>query len=111
MQVAEGLDGLAHDLAGCGVVGDVAVVGDGFSASRTDFCDHGFGGRQVDVIDQYLGAFGGEGQGIGPAQPAAGAGDDDGAVLADWHVGFSGESGFGASGPLPQPLSLKGEGR
>src|SRR5690606_9894728 len=87
---------------GCCVVGDIAVVGDGRAASVADLRNHGFGGGQVDVIDQYLGAFGGEGQGIGPTQPAAGAGDDDGAVLADWHMGFSGESGFGAGGPLPE---------
>ncbi|MNP49439.1 hypothetical protein D3C76_1436230 [compost metagenome] len=90
VQVAEGLDGLAHDVAGGGVAGDVAVVGDGFTALGADLGDYGFGGGQVDVVDQHPGAFGGEGQGIGPAQPAAGASDDDGAVLADWHVEFSG---------------------
>ncbi|MDT4861793.1 hypothetical protein FQZ97_964130 [compost metagenome] len=76
---------MADDLAGSGVVGDVAAVGEGLAAGGADLRNHGFGGLQVDVIDQHPGAFGGQGQGVGATEAATGAGDDDDAVFADWH--------------------------
>ena len=50
-----------------------------------DLGHHGFGGSLANVVDHHVGALGGEGQRIGAAKAAAGAGDDDGTVVADRH--------------------------
>ena len=43
------------------------------------------GERGAEVVDDHLGALGGEGEGVGPAEAAPGAGDDDDTSVADAH--------------------------
>jgi hypothetical protein len=71
-----------HDRLRAGHAGDVVAVGQRLGA---DFCGDGFGGLALDVVDDDIGALGGVGQRVLAAQTRAGAGDDDGTVVADAH--------------------------
>ena len=98
VEVTEGFQRGIDDPLGRVPVGDVLVVGDRLAPGGADFLYHGIGGRGVapfavqrgaDVVDHHVGPFRAKGQGIGPAQAAGGAGDDDGASFADTHYSLS----------------------
>jgi hypothetical protein len=71
--------------------GHVVVVGHGLAARGPDLRHHLVGGRgragpaavpgAAQVVDHHLGAAPGQLQGVGPAQAAAGAGDDGHAAV------------------------------
>ncbi len=87
-------------------VGNVLVIGDRLAAGGDDLRHHGIGSagvaafagqRGADIVDDDVGAFGGKGQRIGAAQPAGGAGDDDGAVVTNAHSLSQGLKRVGAA--------------
>ena len=78
--------------AGAVEVGHVVAVGDRLAARGPDLVDHLAGGPgaaagavelAAEVVHDDPGALAGELEGVGPAEPAARAGDDDDASVAD----------------------------
>ncbi len=92
VEPAVGLDGGVDQVGRARSGGDVALVRDGVPARRPDLGDDGvrrpFGVRgavqgDAQVVDDDPGALGREGEGVGPAEPPAGTGDDDDPARAD----------------------------
>lgn len=71
-----------------GEAGDVLAAGQSPAPGLGDFVDDGLRGFGADVVDHDVGALGGKCQRIGAAETGAGAGDDDGAIVADSHFQF-----------------------
>ena len=65
--------------------GDVSMVGKGTAARGSHFGGDSFGRFEPDVVDHDVSALGRESQRIGAAQAAAGAGDDDSALITKGH--------------------------
>ena len=95
VEAAPRVDGLSHHGAGQRPVGHIGVVDGGRPARGGDLGGHG-GGSVIDagqgavvshteVVDQHVGALGREGQGMGPSQTPAGAGDDHDPPVAAAH--------------------------
>ena len=85
VEVAERLDRRVDEALGALPVGDVVAVGDGLAAERLDLGDDLVGRAVVGagavvgaaaVVDDDLGPFGGEQQGVLAAEAAPGPGDD-----------------------------------
>ena len=89
MHLAEGRYGRVDDGLRAGKGRDVATVGPGAAAGGRDLVHHRLRGLEPDVVDDDLRALGGEGPRIGPAQAAAGTGDEDGSPFADTHRSHS----------------------
>ncbi|MNE15370.1 hypothetical protein D3C80_1082770 [compost metagenome] len=97
VQVAKGVERrLDHALTALDL-GDVVGVGDGPAAGGDDLIDHGLGradrltglavGADAQVVDDDFRPLGRQSQGVGPAQPAARARDDDHAAFTDTEHG------------------------
>jgi len=87
VDTAEGIQGVLYDFL---AVGDGIMVGFGDTAGFADLCDHTVGRRRIgalalggtaEIVDQHFGPVPGEQQRMGPAQPAAGTGDDHDLIL------------------------------
>ena len=89
MHLAERGQRCLDDAAGRFDARDVVAVGQTLTAGRLDFGHHGLGGFAADVIDHDVGALGCEGQRVGAAKAAAGAGNDDGTSVTDTHFALS----------------------
>ena len=74
---AEGLFGLCRRRFDLIRVGDVGRDGQGYAARPFDVADRAGQSRLAPGQQRHLGAAGGEGQGRGPADPAAGPGHHD----------------------------------
>ena len=95
VEVAERLDRLVDEPLRTVPVRDAVDVGDGLAAHRDDLVGHLLGGRAVgalavgvpaEVVDDHLGALGGEEQRVLAAEPASGPGDDRHATVQRAHA-------------------------
>ena len=87
VDAAKGVEGVLHNLV---TVGDRVVVGFGDPARFANLGHHTVGRRGIgafalggtaEIVDQHLGPVSGEQQRMGPAQSAAGTGDDHDLIL------------------------------
>ncbi|MCY1304617.1 hypothetical protein D9M70_543760 [compost metagenome] len=85
VHLAEGRDRGIDDALRGSQLRDVVIAGQSAAAGGADFRADRLGRLAPDVVDDHVGALGAEGQRIGAAEPAAGAGDDDGASVANTH--------------------------